>query len=169
MSRCQRRRPTPPRASPRRPCQPWRRPAAVAAAAAAAAAAPPAPAMPPAGAALPSQLTDMLAMLGQFAMPQMGAMPSQAMPGAAPHTPGDEAGANGKRVIYRQRLTNEQVGQLTQIAEAAEWSLLRIPRAQREALSTQVGVTVGQLKNFFSNAKPKDRKKSLGKRKEDEP
>lgn len=81
---------------------------------------------------------------------------------------GDEAGANGKRVIYRQRLTNEQVGQLTQvgqanhtaaqltlweplhrihidmgvavlqIAEAAEWSLLRIPRAQREALSTQV-------------------------------
>lgn len=33
----------------------------------------------------------------------------------------------------------------------------------------QVGVTVGQLKNFFSNAKPKDRKKSLGKRKEDEP
>jgi hypothetical protein len=44
--------------------------------------------------------------------------------------------------------------------------LLRIPRVQREQLSAKVGVSVGQLKNFFSNAKPKDKKKSLGKRKE---
>eukprot|EP00951_Prasinocladus_malaysianus_P018438 scaffold147339_cov35-Prasinocladus_malaysianus.AAC.3 len=56
------------------------------------------------------------------------------------------------------------------IADDADWSLLKIPRPQRDNIAAEIGITVEQFKNFFSNAKPKDRKKMVAKwaKKDDE-
>eukprot|EP00192_Tetraselmis_astigmatica_P025258 CAMPEP_0117654956 /NCGR_PEP_ID=MMETSP0804-20121206/4024_1 /TAXON_ID=1074897 /ORGANISM="Tetraselmis astigmatica, Strain CCMP880" /LENGTH=263 /DNA_ID=CAMNT_0005461279 /DNA_START=98 /DNA_END=889 /DNA_ORIENTATION=- len=78
------------------------------------------------------------------------------------------ADEKGEKQIFRQRLHLHQVEKLQKIAEDAGWSLLKIPRPQRDHIASHIGITVEQFKNFFSNAKPKDKKKAAP-RKEGDP